>query len=163
MNAKKLTVLEKGPFTLIGIKYEGKNENNEIPQLWDKQLIPRCSEIKMAAHGCAFGVCRCLPEADDGAFEYIGGFETDKSAPVPAGMLKMTLPRCHYAIFEVPGLERIQQAWNEAARTLSEHKELELYCGPDGCGCATHPGFEFYPSEFPDNPKIYIYIPVKIR
>jgi predicted transcriptional regulator YdeE len=158
---KELKIIEAGPFNAIGIRYIGKNENNEIPQLWDKDLLPRMDEIRKPAGGVAFGVCKCLPDAPEGEFEYIGAFEAAESAPVPDGMIKLTIPKAHYAVFEVPHLSQIMQAWQEAANALSEHPEIDRYCDGEKCECAEYPGFEYYPDDFNGQNRLYIYIPVK--
>ena len=52
-------------FTVVGMKYRGKNEHNEIAQMW-QVFIPRVEEIEHIVGPCV-GVCRDAGE--DGIFE----------------------------------------------------------------------------------------------
>jgi AraC family transcriptional regulator len=39
-------IIAKPAFTVVGLKYRGKNEHNEIPQLWESLFPDRVAEIQ---------------------------------------------------------------------------------------------------------------------
>jgi predicted transcriptional regulator YdeE/DNA-binding transcriptional MerR regulator len=88
-------------FTVMGMKYRGKNENGEISDMWG-ELNPRCSEIPSISQ-CAFGVCFMAPNASDGVFEYVAGFKVASDAIPPEGMVVVDVPENKYAVFEHRG------------------------------------------------------------
>jgi predicted transcriptional regulator YdeE len=144
----------------MGVHCLGKNENNEATELW-KQFLPREREIEQPRPNCAFGLCRCIPGATDGSFEYIAAFAVTGKAPLPAGMMAVDIPRGEYAVFPVADLSEVKQVWHTAAATVNASTEWEPYCGPAGCDCAQHPCFEYYPPEFRGSGLLFVYIPVK--
>ncbi|MGC1121768.1 MAG: GyrI-like domain-containing protein [Candidatus Methanofastidiosia archaeon] len=92
-------IKSKPAFTVVGIKYRGKNENNEIPQLWFK-LGPRINEIKHRV-GSAYGVMDNYDE-ESGKFDYIAGIEVDSSADIPEGMVSIDVPNRRTQFSRVP-------------------------------------------------------------
>jgi len=109
----------------------------------------------------SFGVCRCVPGLTDGTFEYIAAVEASADAPIPEGMTAVDIPKCDYAVFDVPHVAEIKQTWTRAADALGLSEEWEPYCGPRGCECATHPCFEYYPPDFEEDDPLFLYIPVR--
>lgn len=156
------TIVSFGSYRVIGTQYVGKNENNEIPAMWDKVFLPRMKEIKIpdGVHFC-FGICRCIPGATDGSFEYIAAVPVTQDAPVPDGMVDASIPFGEYLAIPVRDLSEIHQAWCHSGDWFSDHPEWTGYCNEEGCDCAQHPGFEFYPPEFDGNGPLYIYIPIQ--
>ncbi|MGE5489178.1 MAG: GyrI-like domain-containing protein [bacterium] len=154
-------IVGAGPFRIIGISYTGKAESSEMQELWDRKFLPRLGEIQKPAAYAGFGVCRCVPGAKDGTFEYIAAVEADANSPVPEGMMEVEIPRGDYAVISVPNLSEIMQGWQSAAAAVAAAPEWEAYCGPAGCECATHPCFEFYPPGYKDDGPFSIYIPVR--
>lgn len=160
--ANEPSLTEFGPYRIIGMNYIGKNENKEIPEFWEHRFLPRMDEVvKPTQNRFAFGVCRCIPGATDGSFEYIAAAETTLDAALPKGMLELTISKCQYAIFAVASLEQLGKAWGDAQAWFGTHPEWENHCGPTGCNCATHPSFELYPPEFDGNGPLYLYFPVR--
>jgi predicted transcriptional regulator YdeE len=155
-------VIEFGPRRAIGLTYQGKNENGEIPALWHEEFMPRMAEVP-APEGVseAYGICRCLPGVTDGSFEYIAAKAAVPDAPMPAGMTEVALPAGRYLAFKIPSLAQIFAAWDFTRQWCAVHPEFELYCGPGGCDCTTHPGFEYYPPDFNGQNELYLYLPVK--
>jgi len=155
-------LVEFGPYRVIGARYAGKNEHGEMTALWERDFLPRMGEVEMlAGTPCAFGLCRCLPGATDGSFEYIAAVPAPADAPIPAGMVEARIAAATYAVFPVAGLAAVMEAWGAIGPWLEAHPEWEGYCGPDGCDCATHPGFELYPPTFSADGKLFIYVPVR--
>jgi len=156
-----LTTVEFGPVRAIGLRYEGKNENEEIMRLWGS-LLPRRGEIATPEGGGAFGVCRCLPGVKDGSFEYLAGFGAREDARVPDGMTALEIPRGEYVVHRVERVDDYKQVWMEACNALAVDPELASCCnGPDDCQCAAHPAFEYYPPEFHGNGPVHIYLAVR--
>jgi len=150
-----------GPFRAIGVRYTGKNENQEVTKLWDA-FLPRHSAIGMPESAPAFGVCRCLPGVKDGAFEYVAAFAARPDAPLPEGMMAVEIPRGDYFVYRFDSLAECKQAWEKAAGALAADPAWTGYCnGPDDCQCATHPCFEYYPPEYCGSGPAYVYLPVR--
>ena len=75
-------IVKRAAFTVVGMKYHGKNENNDIPQMWG-QFGSRVPEIKHRVDPhVAYGVCDNFDESS-GEFDYIAGFEVDSTADIP--------------------------------------------------------------------------------
>lgn len=142
-------IVTKPPFTVVGLMYHGKNENNEIPQVWDK-LNPRYREIENRT-GPAYGVCGDMEE--NGRFHYLAGFEVTEVTELPAEMEKWTVPEQKYAVFPC-SLKTIQETY----RTI-----FETWLPQSGYVKADGPDFEFYGEEFDmaTGEGMAIYLPVK--
>lgn len=108
-------IVERPAFTVLGYRYQGKNEHQEIAAMWE-QFLPRMGEIRTTNPLESFGVCRMAPGLPPGEFEYIAGLEVDADHPVPEGMVKVTLPAARYAVFEHRGgLETLQDTFHKIA------------------------------------------------
>lgn len=137
-------------FTVVGMKYRGKNEKNEVPQLWDK-FVPRMKEIKHVV-GPAYGVMDNYDEKS-GEFDYVAGLEVDSTADILEGMVSMDVPEQAYAVFTctLPTLFEAFQYVYKKWLPQSGYKRAE---GPE---------FELYDENFnpeDETSKMYIYIPV---
>ena len=142
----------KAPFTAIGMKYHGRNENNEIPQLWGK-LLPRMSEIQhKATSGESFGICDNLEE--DGQFNYVAGFAVNSADDVPEGMVAWHVPEHLYAIHPCT-ISTIAETYHYIHQTWLPDSGYKRSHAPD---------FELYDASFngedPDS-ILYIYIPIE--
>jgi predicted transcriptional regulator YdeE len=169
--APEAKIVQFGPCRAIGLSYVGKYDNEKITALWDGPacIFTRIGEIpqppveksgEMAGHPM-FGLCRCVAGAADGCFEYIAAAVASAEAPVPEGMVEVSIPACSYAVFEVPSLEETMAAWEAVPGWHAAHPEWKGFCGPDGCDCAGHPSFELYPPDFCPTGRFYLYVPVK--
>lgn len=158
-------VKEFGPYRAIGMNYKGKNENQEIPSLWSGPdgFISRMKEVKpYNGPFMSFGLCRCIPGATDGSFEYIAAVPAADDAEIPEGMIEVQIPRCSYIVFPVRNLGELSQTWNATQGWFAAQSEWETYCGPtQGCDCANHPFFELYPAEFNGSNEMFLYSPVR--
>lgn len=100
--------------TLVGLRYEGKNENGEITHLWD-EFNPRVPEIKHKINDAAYGYCAMLPDAPDGVFEYLAAFAVTKVDNLPQDMVIRQVPAATYAVFAmVGGKEGIPAVYQKA-------------------------------------------------
>ncbi len=144
------TKIEQKPgFTIVGMKYRGRNQKNEVPQLWET-FIPRLAEVpNRAGLGGSYGVMDNYDE-DSGEFDYIAGVEVSSAEEIPDGMVSHVVPDQIYAVFKctLPTLHqtfrRIDQEWFPE----SGHKRAK---GPE---------FEFYNEEFHIDETLYLYIPL---
>ncbi len=158
-------IVELGSFRVIGMRYAGMNENNEIPALWGSGFPPRMAEVKTPPGGqLCFGLCRCLTGATDGSFEYIAAIAATPDAPIPDGMVEANIGAGTYAAFTVKSLNELKQAFGEAYAWIKTHSEWENLCDylhTGKCECTTYPWFELYTDEYPKTGKLYIYAPIK--
>jgi AraC family transcriptional regulator len=136
-------------FDVVGLLYQGKNENNDITQLWDK-FLPRVEEIKHTAPD-AFGICGAVEE--DGSFSYLAGFQVSDMGEVPEGMKHWLVPEQTYAVFPCT-LQNIPETFNHAYKNWLPQSDYQSSSGVD---------LEFYPPEFDAavGTGMFVYIPVK--
>ena len=141
-------------FRIVGMKYHGKNEQNEIPQMWS-EFASRVSEVqnRVDAHA-TYGVMGNYDE-DSGEFDYVAGLNVSAAAHVPEGMVSWDVPAQTYAVFSCTlptigeTLDHIHRVWLPASGYRHAHgPEFELYRDE-----------EFDP-EAPDS-VMYIYIPIE--
>ncbi len=147
-------IMTKPAFSVVGLKYRGKNEHNEIAEMWGEANV-RAEEIVAAATGlgAAYGVCRDM-EAD-GVFEYLAGLEIKEIEEVPEGMERWEVPEQTYAVFPCK-LATIGEAYRYA---------FEEWLPTSGYRRAPGPDFEYYDASFDpenaENSQLYIYVPVE--
>ena len=146
------TIVTKGAFTVIGLKYRGKNENQEIPQLWRK-FLTRFDEIKiMISSHLSYGVMGCM-DHESGEFDYLAGYEYAGSGKLPEEIETWAIPEQQYAVFPatLPTLMDVFKDINE--------KWLP------GSGLKRSGGIEFELYDETFNPQdtnsvLYLYIPI---
>jgi AraC family transcriptional regulator len=127
--------------TVVGIKYRGKNENNEIPQIW-QALDPRVEEISANM------------DMATGEFDYIAGFEVSSAEAVPEGMVSFEVPGGKYAVFTTT-LPKIGETFHNAYDAWLPQASYQPAGGPE---------FELYDERFdPQDPNstFELYIPIK--
>jgi predicted transcriptional regulator YdeE/DNA-binding transcriptional MerR regulator len=149
-------IVELPEFIVVGMRYYGKNENQEISELWG-EFNARANEIKhVAPDSPAYGVCITVPDAPSGEFEYVASFrvENDRQADMPEGMVSRKIPAHKYAVFtHVGSLEKLSQTY---------HYIYQVWIPQSGY----HPAgidFELYDQDFKDftpDSKFYIYVPI---
>lgn len=145
-------ILTRSAFTVVGLKYRGKNQKNEIPQLWEK-FMPRAAEIKNRANPFGYGVMDNYDEKS-GEFDYLAGVEVQDASHVPEGMESWQVPEQTYAVFPC-NLKNIKEAFRQIHHEWLPQSGYQRVDGPD---------FEFYDENFkPDQGKLdlFIYVPVK--
>lgn len=146
-------IVDRSGFTVVGLKYRGKNEHNEIPQLW-QALMPRVGEIKnMVDEHVAYGICANMNEST-GEFDYIAGFEVSTIKDVPEDMVSFEVPGTKYAVFSTT-LPKIGETFDNAHHTWLPQSGYQPVGGPE---------LEVYDERFdPQDPESLfdLYIPVK--
>jgi AraC family transcriptional regulator len=149
----KPEILTRPAFTLVGLYYRGKNQHQEIPQLWQK-FGPRMDEVQHVIQpNIAYGVMDQYDEAT-GDFDYLAAYEVSRPADIPAGMTAKEIPTQTYAAFPCT-LGTIRQAYAMI---------YQQWMPKSGYRRAQGPEFELYDETFvPDNPnsKMFLYIPVE--
>jgi AraC family transcriptional regulator len=129
----EIRIVERGAFAIVGLKYRGKNEHNEIPQLW-QALGPRTGEIThLADDTAAYGINANM-DMETGEWDYVAGFEVSSAEDVPQGMVAFEVPAAKYAVFAttLPHVgETFQNAYHvwlpQAGYQHSGGPEFELY------------------------------------
>lgn len=157
--SRAVEVVEFGPLHGVGVSVLAKGGKTDFAAVWQQQLMPRHGEI--AVSGGPFAVCRCVPGATDGSFDYLAMFQARADAPVPAGMVSIDVPRGLYLAIPVASYDQLAAGWQSIPQRLAERPDLKPYCGPEGCACAEHPAFELYATEPDRMGQATIYVPVK--
>jgi AraC family transcriptional regulator len=146
-------IVRRPAFTVVGMNYRGKNEQNEIPQLW-QALSPRSHEIEnlVQAH-VGYGIMYDYDESS-GEFDYLAAMEVSSVTNVPKGMMSLEVPEQTYAVLTCT-LPTIGQAFDRIY-----HKWLP----GSGYQRAAGPEFEYYDARFdvqrPDS-EMDLYIPIE--
>jgi AraC family transcriptional regulator len=145
-------IVELAGFTVVGLRYHGKNENNEIPQMW-AAFHPRIGEIKnMVTDRTAYGISASMDPAT-GEFDYIAGFEVSRADDVPSGMVHFEVPGGRHAVFTTT-LPRIGETFRHAYETWMPAAGYRPTGGPE---------FELYREGFDSadaSAEFELYIPV---
>ena len=145
-------IVSKPAFTIVGVKYHGRNENNEIPQLWN-DFGPRMVEVKhmVDKHAC-YGVCANV-DKQTRKFDYFAAFEVDSTDDIPEGMVSFEVPEATYAVFRTT-LPDIGTTFDHAYHSWLPESGYQATGGPE---------LELYDEEFdPRDPAstFGIYIPI---
>jgi AraC family transcriptional regulator len=149
----KPKIVNISAFAVVGMKYRGKNENNEIPQMW-QAFGPRVREIKnIVDDRVAYGISANVDEST-GDFDYVAGFQVSTAEDIPEGMVHFEVPGGKYAVFSTT-LPRIGETFHNAYHTWLPESDYQPAGGPE---------FELYDERFdPQEPtsEFDLYIPVK--
>jgi AraC family transcriptional regulator len=146
--------VNKPAFSVVGLKYRGKNATKqEIPHLWDR-FIPREGEIQHRAEPhLAYGVMGNY-DATTGDFDYLAGFGVNSVQDLPSDMDHWDVPAQHYAVFNTT-LAAIHQTFDHIYRTWLPQSGYEHANGP---------AFELYDETFEQAERpLFIYIPVRAK
>jgi len=145
-------IVQREAFTVVGMEYQGKNENNEIKDLWGV-FSPRMGEIKQPIwQWGSYGICLDTPDVE--GLRYLAGVEVEQAQDVPDGMTVWTVPEQTYAVFPCT-LPTLHDAYRYA---------FEEWLPQSGYQRAEGPDFELYSEEFdPEDPAstMYIYVPIQ--
>ncbi|MFZ6031096.1 MAG: GyrI-like domain-containing protein [Chloroflexota bacterium] len=142
-------------FTLVGMPYVGKNENQEIAQMWGV-FNQQEQNIQHAVRDAAYGLCTIQPGLPEGTFEYVASFKVEKAEGVPEGMVVREVPAQQYAVFtHIGALEKLCDTYNYI---------YQVWIPKSGYQAADNFDFEYYDEAFKDfspDSRFYIYVPVK--
>ncbi len=139
---------------VVGVKTTATMEGalKECSKLWG-DFMPRMPEIQLDGEMRSYGVSVMIG-SDTDKFEYWAALPVAADAPVPAGMVDMTLPAGLYAECWITGLDKLTDCFNYIYSTwLPAHTEYEME--------AANPGYELYLSDYEKTGRIGIYFPIK--
>ena len=140
-------------FKVIGMKYHGTAQENEIPQLW-VNFMGRQDEIQHRVDTLlSYGVTTSFDFVSR-EFDYIACIPVEEIAEVPDGMVGIEIPEGTYAEFTttIPTMMESYKYAND--KWLPQSGYVRDY----------RPEFEEYPGEFnPDDPesRFRFYVPIK--
>ncbi len=149
----------KPNFTLMGLRYFGKNEKGEISELWEKfnQRIEQLGGLPYETGEAAIGLCSTLEDPHpEGAFEYVAGFPVSKVEQVPEGFVLRQIPEHTYAVFAHRG--------DLASLGKTYEYIYEVWLPQSGYNMASKIDFEYYDQDFKDfapDSVFYIYVPIE--
>lgn len=150
------TITSRPAFTIIGLLYRGKNENNEIPQLWEALFPDRTAEIQHKVNPrIAYGAMDNF-DRETGEFDYVAGYEVSDASDIPDGMVCWHIPAQTYAVFKGT-LPKIMEMYDFAFRQ---------WLPASGYHQADGPEYELYDEDFnPSEGKLdlYLYVPIVER
>ena len=153
----KPKIVEKNGFILLGMRYDGKNENDEISMLWHS-FLERLNEIKNRVDSNeSYGYDTWTEKINEtGEFTYIAGVEVKDASTIPEGMTCIKIPDNKYAVFTMAStIEDVGKTVSEIYRKWLPESGLELCDSYD---------FEYYNEDFKhndENSKLYFYVPIK--
>ena len=150
-------ILTKPAFKTVGFSYVGKNQNDEIGQMWQR-FLPHIDEPKRINRQTSYGLCFSeVKDAQEGEFEYIAAVEVADDQAVPAGMVYCEVPQGKYAVFTHLGkLDKLSETYQYIYNTALAQAGLQV-----------HPSkfdMEVYNEDFipnSDDSKLYIYVAIQ--
>lgn len=149
------TFVTRPAFIAAGTHYRGKNQNREIPRMWDEEFNPRCSEIPVSNPDCAYGICIMTHGLPEGEFDYYAAAEIARPEDCPAGMEVVRVPAAKYAVFQHhASLEKLHETYNYI---------YQVWLPSSSYQPAGNLDMEVYTSEFDgaaEEPILYLYVPV---
>lgn len=147
MECKVVSVSSK---KVIGMEYRGKNENGEIPKLWEV-FMQKYTQIKTPSPENMYGLYYDYDET--GTFTSFAGMETSEVTAIPEGMVLREIPEGDYAVFTFKGhISEIGAFWQKIyTQYMAENKLTPDY------GLS----FELYDERFGKSGECDIYVPIK--
>jgi AraC family transcriptional regulator len=144
-------IVTRPAVSVVGMKYHGRNEHDEIKQLWET-FIPRVGEFtRFREPKIGYGVMDHYDERS-GAFDYLAAFEASGEAEPPPGWERWSIPARTYAMF----------ASTLPALSKTFHDIYDTWLPTSGYRRAAGPEFEYYDEHFngDDDSTVYVCIPV---
>jgi AraC family transcriptional regulator len=148
-------IVERGAFTVAGLRYEGRNEHGEVPAMWDR-FLPRVGELGVAPGQpfTAYGVARAIAGVPvEEKWEYLAGVEVASLADLSPGMVGWEIPALTYAVlpaYDVPEIGPVSDYFFQ--QWLPNSAEYAMGDGPM---------IEVYPDTFGTDGLIHLYFPVR--
>ena len=146
-------IVKREAFKIVGLLYRGKNENQEIPQLWG-QFGDRGKTIRHIIYAEeAYGVMDNFVKTS-GEFDYVAAMAVERLEDIPEGMVGWEVSAQTYAVFPCT-LPKIMEAYNYASKEWLPESAYES---------AGRIEFELYGESFnPQDPsaEFYYYMPIK--
>jgi len=86
-------------FVVAGMHYRGRNEQEEIPELWRAFWPRHADNDNRLQPGVSYGVIYDFEEGS-GVFNYLAGLPISEGGELPDDMLAVTIPGGTYVTFE---------------------------------------------------------------
>lgn len=152
----KPEIIEKKGCYIVGMQYEGKNQNGEVSKLWN-EFLPRLKEITNRVNDTiGYGYETYNKKMfETGEFTYVAGVEVENLDHIPSEMVGYEIPSNTYAVFTMEAI--IENLPKTIGKIYSEYlpqnnlKPIDNY------------DFEYYTEEFEPNQKdakLYFYVPI---
>jgi predicted transcriptional regulator YdeE/DNA-binding transcriptional MerR regulator len=151
--------ITKPGFTVMGLRYFGKNEKGEIADLWGSfnQRVAELGGLPHETGEAAIGLCITPEDAPpDGSFEYVAGFPVSQLEDIPEGFVVRQVPEYTYAVFAHRG--------DLAGLGKTYEYIYEVWLPQSGYQLAAKIDFEYYDQDFKDfapESVFYIYVPIQ--
>lgn len=149
MNGKIISIKE---FKSVGLTYFGKNENGEIPKLWE--ALNSCYQnisCKSKSMLC-YGICDDMPD-EECRFHYTAAVEVDSFENIPAGMDAKVVPAGKYLVYTYTGaIKDLGEFYNDI---------FSKWLPESNCELDSRPQLELYDNRYMENGEFDIYIPIK--
>lgn len=138
-------------FKAVGLTYFGKNENGEIPNLW-QVLNTRYKDIKHTSQSrLCYGICNGMDE--EGRLNYSAVVEVDSFEDIPEGMESKVVPEGKYLVYTYSGaIKDLGDFYCNIFSNWLPASNYEMDCRPQ---------LELYDNRYMDNGEFDIYIPIK--
>jgi len=156
-DAMEPKIVTRPAFKTVGLSYVGKNQNDEIGQMWGR-FIPRINEPKRIDPEVSYGLCFTdVKAAKEGEFEYVAAVEVQDNQDIPAGMVYREVPEHKFAIFTHHGkLESLRETYQYIYNTGLAQAGLQVH--PDKYDMEVY-NEDFTPGS--DDSKLYIYVAIQ--
>lgn len=149
-------IITRPAFKLVGMRYFGNNQNQEISKLWGaaNQHLGKIKNVDQ--DWGAVGLCTTVADAPPGEFEYVAGLVVNKVEDIPESFVVREVPGHKYAVFtHVGSLGTLKETYDYIYHTWLPQSGYELAGNID---------FEYYDQDFKDfapDSRFYIYLPIK--
>jgi predicted transcriptional regulator YdeE len=145
-------VVELNAFTIVGMAWDSKRSEGDIPGMWQRFLSRRHEIEGKLQPAVTYGIC--LPGENED-FVYIASYETSGNS-VPEGMTRVVVPAQRYAVFTHKGIaDKLGDTYELIYSRWLPSQGLELVKGID---------FERYDERFlgpeAERSELEIYIPI---
>jgi len=149
-------IIDYREMLVAGTLYEGKNENQEIAKMWDKEFAPNVEKIKRVDDFLTYGVCEMDASLPDGAFRYVAGVEIARPEDAPPEFYQIRVPAGKYAIFKhIGALEGLHKTYDTIYQEWLPKSGHKRASGPD---------LEVYTDEFDDfkpDSVLHLWVPIE--
>jgi predicted transcriptional regulator YdeE/DNA-binding transcriptional MerR regulator len=150
-------IISKPAFKAVGLSYVGKNQHDEIGQMWG-HFNQRFNEPKSINRQECYGLCFSnVKDAKEGEFEYIAAVEVADDKDIPAGMVYREVPAHKYAVFTHHGkLDKLGETYQYIYNTGLPQAGMQVH--------ADRYDMEVYDKDFTpnsDDSKLYIYVAIQ--
>ncbi len=135
-NTMEQKIVERPAFMVMGLKYQGKNQHQEISQMWG-EFNRRMEEMHYPFQDAAYGVCNWIDGAEEGVFEYVSGVEVKSVDSLPENFVLRMIPAHRYAVFTHHGkldtlgetYRNIYQVWlpQSGLKIHPDKFDMEIY------------------------------------